>query len=57
MIKAKYLESLKELNIQQGRELTPDINLHYKTKDSTVLITPNEAVVLQFHPQINNKMS
>ena len=56
-MKAKYLESLKELNIQQGRELTPDITQYYKTKDSTLLITPNEVVALQFHPQINNKMS
>lgn len=53
MMKAK----LEALNIQQGRESTLEIILPYKIKDFMPLITINEAVVLQFHPQINNKVS
>lgn len=57
MMKAKYLWSLKEFNNQQDRGLTPDITRLYKTKDFMEQITVNEADALQFHPQINNKVS
>lgn len=53
MMKAKQ----EALNIQQGSELTPDTTLPYKINDIMSLTTINEAVVLQFHPQINNKVS